>query len=505
MAEKLPSPEQINEARQKEADAKQALDDFNERTGGVNLNTFQQTKQDELEKEFKSAKKEREVLEKPIKEIEKNLAKVNKSIDQARNAARNPQSRAKANIAISQLTREKEALEKSLTELTSYVQPEPRVLGAKPKVSVSPELLDKSPIKPSKPISEMNQQELDEYKNLLRGYTGPGKTIIRQVLTAIERTVTPTTATTTTTGGGAGGTGVTGGVTGTEKTKKKKKTSIDKIEARFRQMFPQQAWLFDIDQAKYPGLRKALIKGYNNEAWKSQEGIERFIAELNNTDFFVDIRNKNLKQKITGIVGDLGFDENSLGRLYTEATNFDWDDDTLALNVYKEAFRRNADGTYVHDQAEKRARQSNAYLRIQGIGTQFFNQLTDATVESVLTGAMIEEDVFRQQRVLAKSKYGHLSELIDQGLTMEDITASYRDEAARLLERDPNAVNMADAMYQTAYDFTDESGQKRLMTTGEWVRKLRTDGQYGWDKTENAKREARQLSSSIVQAFGRVM
>jgi hypothetical protein len=64
---------------------------------------------------------------------------------------------------------------------------------------------------------------------------------------------------------------------------------------------------------------------------------------------------------------------------------------------------------------------------------------------------------------------------------------------------------MADAMYQTAYDFTDESGQKRLMTTGEWTRQLRTDTQYGWDKTENAKREAQQLSSSIIQAFGRVM
>jgi len=34
---------------------------------------------------------------------------------------------------------------------------------------------------------------------------------------------------------------------------------------------------------------------------------------------------------------------------------------------------------------------------------------------------------------------------------------------------------------------------------------LRSDKKYGWDKTENAKREARNLASSIAQAFGRVI
>ena len=204
-------------------------------------------------------------------------------------------------------------------------------------------------------------------------------------------------------------------------------------------------------------------------------------------------------------MGDLGFDDANMGKLLANATNLQWDDDTLSLEVYKEAFRKNEDGTYVHSQAEARARKSSSYLRVQNIGTSFFNQLDDDTVERVLTGGMIEDDVLRQQRELAKARYGHLSSLIDQGLSLDAITRSYRDEAARLLERDPNDIRMADAMYQTAYDFTDESGQKRLMTTGEWTRQLRTDTQYGWDKTENAKREAQQLSSSIIQAFGRVM
>lgn len=308
---------------------------------------------------------------------------------------------------------------------------------------------------------------------------------------------------------GAGGTGGTGRVPLTPEERKQRKQ--DRADARFekaakqlRQMAPQMAWILDIDATKYPDVRALLSRAVKDRMFESPEGIQRFTNELNGTTFFTELRDKGTKQKIVGIVGDLGFDENNMGRLLKDAVNLQWDDDTLALESYKEAFRKNADGTYVHANAEARARKSNAYLSVQNIGTAYFNQLDDATVEMVLTGGMTSEDVQRQQRELAKSKYGHLSNLIDQGLSMDAITKSYQDEAARLLEVDPNSIAMGDAKYQTAYDFVDESGQKRLMTTGEWVRKLRTDSQYGWDKTENAKQEARQLASSIVQSFGRV-
>lgn len=317
---------------------------------------------------------------------------------------------------------------------------------------------------------------------------------------------------TKTTAGATTGTGVGGGggVPLTPQERKQQRAGrqaqrFEKAAAELRKMAPQYAWILDIDQTKYPDVRKLLQRATRDGMFESPEGIQRFIGELNGTSFFTELRDKGTKQKIVNLVGDLGFDDANLGKLLANASNLQWDDETLNLEVYKEAFRRNADGTYVHDQAEKRARKSTDYLRVQNIGTAFFNRLDDATVENVLTGSMIEDDVLRQQRELAKSKYGHLTNLIDQGLTMDAITQSYRDEAARLLERDPNDVNMGEALYQTAYDFTDESGQKRLMTTGEWVRQIRSDAAYGWDKTENAKQEARQLASSIVQSFGRVM
>jgi hypothetical protein len=64
---------------------------------------------------------------------------------------------------------------------------------------------------------------------------------------------------------------------------------------------------------------------------------------------------------------------------------------------------------------------------------------------------------------------------------------------------------MSQAQYEVALAYGGENGQKRTMTTGEWERLLRTDSRYGWEKTENAKDEARSLATNIAQAFGRIL
>jgi hypothetical protein len=87
---------------------------------------------------------------------------------------------------------------------------------------------------------------------------------------------------------------------------------------------------------------------------------------------------------------------------------------------------------------------------------------------------------------------------------MDDIAASFRTQAAQLLEVDPNTIDMSRADYEVAMNFGEE-GKKRVMTNGEWQKLLRTDARYGWDKTENAKSEARRLANTISQAFGRVI
>lgn len=274
---------------------------------------------------------------------------------------------------------------------------------------------------------------------------------------------------------------------------------------KFREMFPGQSWLLDLDSTKYSGLFKLLETGVKDQMWLTPESQARFAGQLQGTDFYVELKTNDTVRNIKSLVGDLGFDKTPFNTFLKDAMNFGWKDDTLKQKVYEEAFRKDpATGNYVNTTTVERVRKSSPYLSVANIGKAFFSTVSDNTIAGVLTGSMIQDDVVRQQRELAKGKYGHLSNLIDQGLSLADISDSYKTQASKLLERDPNSIDMSQGAYSQAFDFGEE-GKKRLMSTSEWERKLRSDATFGWDKTQNARDEARALASSISQAFGRVI
>lgn len=304
------------------------------------------------------------------------------------------------------------------------------------------------------------------------------------------------------TGAGTGGGGGAGGAGGGGKIKQ---PALPKNwEAQFRRMFPEQSWLLDLDKTKYPKLFALIQRGISDRMYETTEGQQRFAAELKNTDFYVELRNTDKVRQIKSLVGDLGFDSVPFNKFLTTASNFGWEGETLKQEVYKEAFRKNDAGQYVNPTSVTRAKSSNNYLAIANIGKAYFSQVADSTIENALTGGITTEDVQRQQRELAKTKYGHLSNLIEQGFTLQELSQPFQQQAAAILERTPDAIDMSQAMFEAAYNY-GEPGQKRMMTSGEWEIMLRSDAKYGWDKTENAKREARQLATSISQAFGKVM
>jgi hypothetical protein len=279
---------------------------------------------------------------------------------------------------------------------------------------------------------------------------------------------------------------------------------FDKIESTFRKMFPEQAWLLDLDRAKYPKLFELIQRAVSGRMYETQQGLERFAAELKNTDFYTELATTDKIRQIKAVTGDLGFEGSNFNKFLTTSMNMGWEGETLKAETYKEVFRKDDAGNYINKTAVERAKKSNAYLTVANVGKAYFNTMSDATIESRLTGVLNDEDIQRQQRELAKTKYGHLGGLIDQGFTLADLSSGFRQQAASLLEKDENAIDMSQADFEAAYNY-GEPGQKRMMTNGEWEIMLRTNAKFGWDKTNNAKAEARQLSSSIVQAFGKVM
>jgi hypothetical protein len=269
-------------------------------------------------------------------------------------------------------------------------------------------------------------------------------------------------------------------------------------------MFPAQSWLLDIDRSKYSGLYKLIQRGVIDRMWETPESQARFAAELNNTDFFSELKTKDVVRNVKAVVGDLGFDSVPFNKFLTTAMNFGWEGDVLKSEVYKEAFRKDDSGNFANPTAVTRAKASTDYKKAQGFGRAFFSTVSDSTIEQRLTGVITDEDLIRQQRELAKTRYGHLGNLIDQGLTLEDIAGSFQQKAAQVLERDINDIDMGTADFESAFNFGEE-GKKRMMSSGEWEIMLRSDAKYGWDKTENAKQEARGLAASIAQAFGKVI
>lgn len=309
-----------------------------------------------------------------------------------------------------------------------------------------------------------------------------------------QTTSTAATTTTTTSAGKGKGPKVTAQVV----------TPTVDWETSFRQYVPSKTWMLELDRAKYPQLFSLLKTAAEQGYYKSQEGLQRFANELDATDFYKELADSSQRRDIKKLVGDLGFDSTDFSKFVSDSINFGWEGETLKSKTYEEVFRRNIDGSYANPTAVTRAQKSNDYLSVQLTAKAYFNNASPGSIEKVLTGQINTDDFARQQRTIAKQTYGHLSELIDQGVTLEDLATNYKSSAAKLLEIDPNAIDMSQGDFEIALSYGEE-GKKRTMTTGEWEKMLRTDPRYGWEKTNNAKTEARALASNIAQAFGKII
>lgn len=278
-------------------------------------------------------------------------------------------------------------------------------------------------------------------------------------------------------------------------------------EKIFRDAYPSKSWLLDLDRAKYPQLF-ALIQEYSKPRPLTTEEAAAFTTKLDGTDFYTELAQSGKVREIKNIVGELGFDKTGTDftKFVSDSINFGWTGDRLKQETYKEAFRRGADNQYVNPTAIKRVKASADYLNVVDNARAYFNTAgaDEKTVQSVLTGEIVGEDFLRQQREIAKKRYPHLADLIDQGVSLESLSGSFKQSAAKLLELDPTTIDMSTGDFEVALNFGEE-GKRRVMTSGEWEKLLRTDSRYGWEKTEGAKTEARSLASSLAQAFGRII
>ena len=105
-----------------------------------------------------------------------------------------------------------------------------------------------------------------------------------------------------------------------------------------------------------------------------------------------------------------------------------------------------------------------------------------------------QRNVFRQS---AKTMYPSASDKLDE-YTLEELVDPYLEDAANLLGIPRVNMDMSNSMWTRALS----GAEGKPMGREEWLKTLRTDKQYGWNKTQRAKTEMASLGDELLAAFG---
>jgi hypothetical protein len=104
-----------------------------------------------------------------------------------------------------------------------------------------------------------------------------------------------------------------------------------------------------------------------------------------------------------------------------------------------------------------------------------------------------QKNIYRRQ---AKNLHPTIADQLDE-FSYTELVDPYMTDAANVLGLTKAQMNTLDPMWGTALN-----GPNGPMSRDEWMRTLKTDGKYGYDRTVNARREAAQLGDELLAAFG---
>jgi len=285
---------------------------------------------------------------------------------------------------------------------------------------------------------------------------------------------------------------------------------------KIRELFPEWAVFFDDGGGEFGDdvrdlLIRAVEQGYT---------IERFRREFAQTEYAknvsqaVDLWNRKTdgqrRDETATMVANIraGFGdafsfeggEAILEQVGTQAARQGLSGNRLKNFVYAEVLRLGPKKTPEAVAQTVDAETIKNQLREYGY-TPSNDELT-----SVLTGTADRKGVVLNQdaliaraRNVAKGNYPQLTEQLDSGLSLDDIFKNYRSYASRILELDESQIDFVNDPKWSAAFGTKETGP---MSLSQWVTELRSNDDYGWQFTQNARDKATNLVMQMEKAFG---
>lgn len=126
------------------------------------------------------------------------------------------------------------------------------------------------------------------------------------------------------------------------------------------------------------------------------------------------------------------------------------------------------------------------------------NRTLEGQVQDVLSGASDVEKMRQYYIQQASNMYPTLAEQLKSGSTVQGMLQSYQDMAAKELGQPIDAMDPTDPKWTKALT----NGANGLMTADEWLQTLRSDTQYGFDKSNSARGAAAGLMTDLAKMFG---
>lgn len=130
------------------------------------------------------------------------------------------------------------------------------------------------------------------------------------------------------------------------------------------------------------------------------------------------------------------------------------------------------------------------------------DQRTFNFARDVLSGKQTMDGVKADYANQAKILFPGYREQLEAGATVRDIARPYLDQASRLLEIDPDNIDLTDPRFQRPLQGSGDKGKSQAMSMADWTDLLINDKRYGWESTKNARDLATQFADRIGSMFG---
>lgn len=283
------------------------------------------------------------------------------------------------------------------------------------------------------------------------------------------------------------------------------------VVAKVRELFPNYLFLLEADASGLGMdlrdlLLKAVRENYTTDRFNKEKAETAYLKQTADAAQLYDKQSKPQRDalvqsklaEIKSDYGDVYTDPADLLRVATAAARQGLTKDRLKYFVYASATKVGAGPQVVKTASADKLRKDVA---------AYGYRASDEQIDAALSGKAVrgqvytEDSLIKMAKLAAKGTYGHLASQIDAGLSLDDIFGNYRNFAADILEIDPNEIDFTkDPKYAEAFG-DSKTGQLSLSA---WVKKLKTDDQYGWKFTDQANQQVSSMVSTLERAFGLV-